>query len=53
MSEYHDGRAKEILATIKYATVATTCEDGKPWNSPVAHYLDDDLNVFWYSSKHN
>jgi pyridoxamine 5'-phosphate oxidase-like protein len=51
MSDYHNKRAKEILATIKYATLATITPDGKPWNSPVAHILDDDLNVYWFSDK--
>jgi uncharacterized pyridoxamine 5'-phosphate oxidase family protein len=51
MSDYHNKRAKEILQTIKYATLATVTPDGKPWNSPVASILDDDLNVYWCSDK--
>jgi nitroimidazol reductase NimA-like FMN-containing flavoprotein (pyridoxamine 5'-phosphate oxidase superfamily) len=51
MSAHHNQRAKEILATIKYATLATVTADGKPWNSPVASVVDDDLNVYWFSDK--
>jgi len=51
MSDYHNKRAKEILETIKYATLATVTPDGKPWNSPVASVIDDDLNVYWFSDK--
>jgi len=51
MSEYHDKRAKEILQTIKYATIATTSADGTPWNSPVRHVYDEDLSIYWFSDK--
>jgi general stress protein 26 len=51
MADYHNNRAKEILETIKYATIATVTSDGKPWNSPVASVLDDDLSVYWFSDK--
>lgn len=53
MSGYHDKRAKEILSSIEYATIATVCEDGKPWNSPVAHFFDSEMNICWYSDKDN
>jgi nitroimidazol reductase NimA-like FMN-containing flavoprotein (pyridoxamine 5'-phosphate oxidase superfamily) len=51
MSDYHIKRAKEILQTIKYATLATVTPEGKPWNSPVASVIDDDLNIYWFSDK--
>lgn len=51
MSEYHNKRAREILSKIIYATVATLTSDGKPWNSPVRHILDKDLNIYWFSDK--
>lgn len=38
--------AAKILRTIRYATLATVTPDGKPWNSPVAHVLDADLNIY-------
>jgi len=53
MSEYHDKRVKEILQTIRYATIATASKDGTPWNSPVAHEYDSDLNIYWFSDKEN
>lgn len=51
MSEYHQKRAKEILSTVLYATVATSSKAGKPWNSPVAGFWDDDYNLYWFSDK--
>lgn len=51
MSDYHIKRAKEILNTVIYATVATASESGKPWNSPVAFFADDQLNLYWFSDK--
>lgn len=53
MSDYHNNRAKEILQKIIYATIATAGKDGKPWNSPVRHVYDDELNVYWFSDKEN
>lgn len=53
MSETHNLRAKEILSTIRYATIATASKDGKPWNTPVAHTFDDNLNLYWVSDKEN
>lgn len=46
-------RAKKILETIEYATIATTSRKGKPWNSPVARVYDHDLNIYWFSDKQN
>ena len=51
MSDYYLNRAKEILEKIIYATVATTTAEGKPWNSPVRHVYDADLNIYWFSDK--
>jgi len=53
MSEYHTKRTFEILRQIRYATIATANKDGKPWNSPVAHEYDDQLNIYWFSDKNN
>lgn len=53
MSDYHNKRAVEILRNIRYATIATASKDGKPWNSPVAHEYDNQLNVYWFSDKQN
>lgn len=53
MNEHYIKRAAEILKTIQYATLATVAEDGRPWNSPVAHELDSNLNIYWISDKEN
>ncbi len=53
MSEQHNQRAKEILSTIRYATIATASKDGKPWNTPVAHTFDEELNIYWVSDREN
>lgn len=44
MSDYNQ-KAKDILATIQYATVATVTPEGKPWNSPVAHEIDENYAI--------
>jgi len=51
MSDRHDKRYKEILSQVKYATIATSSNTGKPWNSPVAHFFDSEGNVCWFSAK--
>ncbi|HOO49779.1 MAG TPA: pyridoxamine 5'-phosphate oxidase family protein [Alphaproteobacteria bacterium] len=51
MSAYE--RAKIIIETIQYMTIATVCEDGTPWNSPVATAYDEDLNFYWKSWTEN
>jgi nitroimidazol reductase NimA-like FMN-containing flavoprotein (pyridoxamine 5'-phosphate oxidase superfamily) len=53
MTDYYTKRTKEILSAIRYATIATASKDGRPWNSPVAHVHDDDLNIYWFSDKDN
>jgi len=52
MSNYNQ-RAKEILSKIQYATIATVTPDGKPWNSPVAHEIDENYVIYWFSDKEN
>ena len=52
MRDYNQ-RAKEILAKMQYATVATTTPDGKPWNSPVAHEIDENYVIYWFSDREN
>lgn len=53
MEERHLISAKNILQTIRYINIATVCEDGSPWNTPVAASHDDRLNFFWGSSRDN
>ncbi len=42
-------RAKELLATIQYANLATATTDGAPWNSPVFAPWDQELSFYWSS----
>lgn len=53
MSEHHNKRAAEIIRSIRYATLATVTAEGQPWNSPVAHEYDENLNIYWFSDKQN
>ena len=38
---------------MKYMTIATVCEDGSPWNTPVAPNLKDDLIFTWGSNENS
>lgn len=49
MSEKHNKRAKEIVDTILYITIATAGDDNQPWNSPVFSAHDDYYNFYWGS----
>lgn len=47
-------KAKAILNSINYVTIATVCEDGQPWNTPVAvFHFDDDYTIYWASWRDN
>lgn len=46
-------RAKEIIKEIIYITIATSSEDGQPWNSPVYSAYDKGYNFYWASWKEN
>ena len=46
-------QAAEVLRKIKYATLATVTDTGEPWNTPVAHWLDPELNFYWASDQQN
>lgn len=39
-------RAREIIQNTIYITIATVCEDGSPWNTPVYAAFDDQFNFF-------
>lgn len=43
-------KAKAVLDSIKYATVATVSNDGQPWNSPVYCVYDEGYTLYWASS---
>jgi len=43
-------KAKAVIDSIKYITVATVSEDGQPWNTPVAGFhFDNDYTLYWAS----
>jgi uncharacterized protein YhbP (UPF0306 family) len=44
-------KLQKILKEGDYITIATVCPDGQPWNTPVFARFDDDLNLYWVSSK--
>jgi Pyridoxamine 5'-phosphate oxidase len=48
---YYYNRATKILKTIQYATLATVCTNGRPWNSPVWAMHDTSLTLYWFSDK--
>lgn len=50
MDEHDVQLAKEILQNTIYAAVATSSQDGQPWNSPVFVVYDDKLNFYWASA---
>ncbi|MDB5244359.1 MAG: hypothetical protein JWN18_229 [Parcubacteria group bacterium] len=53
MEDKHLAAAVAILKSIHYITLATVCEDGSPWNSPVSATIDADLNFSWGSNADN
>ncbi len=42
-------KAKEILATIRYITIASASRDAEPWGTPVLAAFDDAYNCYWTS----
>jgi general stress protein 26 len=42
---------QSVLDRIIYVTIATVDSNGQPWNSPVVGKWDDNLNLYWVSSK--
>jgi general stress protein 26 len=53
MEDRHLTSAAGILKSIHYITIATVCEDGSPWNSPVSATLDTDFTFKWGSNPEN
>jgi general stress protein 26 len=47
-------KAKSILDSINYITVATVDKDSQPWNTPVAGFhFDSDYTLYWASWRQN
>src|SRR6266705_634469 len=44
-------RARRIIASNLYMTLATTTKDGNPWSTPVFYSVDDNYTFYWYSRK--
>lgn len=42
-------KAKKIIASNLYMTLATADESGKPWSTPVFFAHDDEYNLYWVS----
>jgi general stress protein 26 len=47
-------KAKAILDSINYITIATVGDDGQPWNTPVAVFrFSNDYTFYWASWQSN
>lgn len=42
-------KAKNILETIRYATVSSVDNNGIPWAAPVWYVIDNEENLYWWS----
>ncbi len=51
MENKHLESALVILKNMKYMTLATVCDDGSPWNTPLAPNLKEDLTFTWGSNE--
>jgi general stress protein 26 len=51
MSKDLSQRAKEIIDTTDYITIASVTKDGLPWNSPVFGAYDKAYNFYWGTHK--
>ncbi len=53
MGNKHLENALAILKNMKYMTLATVCDDGSPWNTPLAPNLKEDLTFTWGSNENS
>lgn len=42
-------KVEKILKSVIYCNLATVCEDGTPWNTPVFFGFDNRKNIYWWS----
>jgi nitroimidazol reductase NimA-like FMN-containing flavoprotein (pyridoxamine 5'-phosphate oxidase superfamily) len=42
-------RAREIIESVRYITLATASPDAEPWSTPVTAAHDKDYNFYWTS----
>ncbi len=53
MKEVYLEKVRNILRTVRYASVATVTPESCPWNTPVAHEIDENYLIYWFSDKEN
>ena len=53
MKEVYLEKVRNILRTVPYASIATITPEGRPWNTPVAHEVDENYVIYWFSDKEN
>lgn len=51
MNDENLTKARRIIASNQYMTIATSDENAEPWNTPVYYAFDDKSNFYWYSGK--
>jgi general stress protein 26 len=44
-------KAKEIIENVSYISLATTNENGDPWNTPLIAIHNKEYNFYWRSAK--
>jgi uncharacterized protein YhbP (UPF0306 family) len=44
---------QQLLSAVQYASIASVCPDGSPWNTPVSGVFDEELNLYWASWTQN
>jgi general stress protein 26 len=42
---------QNLLHNVPYVSLATVCDDGRPWNTPLFVCFDDELNMYWASTR--
>lgn len=42
-------KSKNILETIRYATISSVDNKNRPWAAPVWYVFDEDYNIYWWS----
>lgn len=44
-----DEQVKDILSTVRYATISTVDEQGNAWGAPVWYVFDETNTLYWWS----
>lgn len=48
-TQMNNEKAKQILDSNRYATIATVDGNGLPWAAPVWYVVDEYKNIYWWS----